>query len=100
MPSRLSAEQIFSEACDMQAAGRETYLKGACGNDLALRSKVEALLKADADAGSFLDSGTKDADPDATIRKTAQRPAPGCGATGEAPASMDSYGMPLSRVPG
>ena len=32
MPSRLTAEQIFNEACEMQAAEREAYLKGACGN--------------------------------------------------------------------
>ena len=78
MPSRLSAEQMFSEACRMQAGEREAYLKGACGDDLALRSMVEALLKADADAGSFLASSTEDVNPDATVPMSGQglRPAP------------------------
>ena len=49
-----SAESIFYEARSMSKAERAGYLKGACGNDLALRSKVEALLAADAEAGSFL----------------------------------------------
>jgi len=51
-----SAADIFHEARELQAEQRATYLLGACGKDVALRAKVEALLKADADAGSFLGS--------------------------------------------
>ena len=48
MSSGLSAEQIFHEACEFGPAKRRVYLDDACGGDLALRSKVEALLTADA----------------------------------------------------
>ena len=49
-----TAESIFHEARKISGPERAAYLKGACGNDLALRSKVEALLAADEAAGSFL----------------------------------------------
>src|SRR6185369_5095729 len=49
-----SAEQIFHEAREMPAAKREEHLARACGEDGTLRAKVEALLKADAEAGEFL----------------------------------------------
>jgi tetratricopeptide (TPR) repeat protein len=49
-----SAAEIFLEAREMPAAKRTAYLVGACGKDVALRVKVEALLKADAEAGSFM----------------------------------------------
>src|SRR5258705_2987430 len=51
--SRKAAE-IFLEAREMPAEKRSAYLAGACGKDLALRAKVDALLKADAEAGSFM----------------------------------------------
>ena len=57
-----SPEQVFHEARAIALPGeREAYLKGACGNDAALRSKVEALLAADAEAGSFLASAGNEA---------------------------------------
>ncbi len=50
-----SPEQVFHEARAIQASSeRDAYLRGACGNDAALRSRVDALLAADAEAGSFL----------------------------------------------
>jgi tetratricopeptide (TPR) repeat protein/tRNA A-37 threonylcarbamoyl transferase component Bud32 len=51
-----SAADIFHGARELPASARATYLDGACGKDVALRAKVEALLKADAEAGSFLGS--------------------------------------------
>src|SRR5262245_57768698 len=49
------AEQIFHEARERPAGEtRDAYLDGACGGDGALRIKVQALLIADAEAGSFL----------------------------------------------
>jgi len=54
MHNRLTAEQIFHEAREMAPAEQAAYLKGACGVDLALRNKVETLLRADAEAGVFL----------------------------------------------
>ena len=53
-----SAAEIFHEAREMPAEQRAGYLVGACGKDLALRSKVEALLKADAEAGGFMAAPT------------------------------------------
>src|SRR5262245_18342532 len=73
-----SAEEIFTAARAMADPGeRENYLRGACGSDLALRARIDALLKADADAGSFLadakgqqiaelDDAGANGDPDAT----------------------------------
>ncbi len=65
-------EQVFHDARAITLPGeREAYLRGACGNDAALRSKVEALLKADAEAGSFLASTAHTAD--STIEKVLYR---------------------------
>jgi WD40 repeat protein len=50
-----SVEQIFHEAREIKPGGaREAYLRGVCGIDIELRSKVEALLRAEALAGDFL----------------------------------------------
>src|SRR5262245_46125979 len=52
----MRAEDIFLAALDKQTLPeRKAYLDGACGNDTALRAQVEALLRSDQDAGSFLD---------------------------------------------
>ncbi|MCC7013023.1 MAG: tetratricopeptide repeat protein [Planctomycetes bacterium] len=51
--------EIFNEARELAGAQRAAYLLGACGNDVALRTKVEALLEADAQAGEFLASPTR-----------------------------------------
>ncbi|MCH8164252.1 MAG: protein kinase, partial [Planctomycetes bacterium] len=58
-----SPEQVFHEARAIESPSeRDAYLRGACGNDVALRAKVEALLAADAEAGSFLASGGNEGD--------------------------------------
>ncbi len=63
MGRTLSVEQIFHAARQMGSpAERAGYLQGACGNDAGLRSKVDALLKADAEAGSFMLSDSVGAD--------------------------------------
>ena len=55
-------EQVFHEARAIESpSGRQGYLDGACGDDAALRAKVDALLAADAEAGSFLASATRTA---------------------------------------
>ena len=62
----MSAEQkdveaIFTAALEKRSpAQRAAYLDGACGNDADLRARVETLLKAHDDAGSFLDSPAVD----------------------------------------
>jgi serine/threonine protein kinase/tetratricopeptide (TPR) repeat protein len=55
MNNRMTAEEIFHAAREKSdSAERACFLDGACGNDVSLRAKVEALLKADAEAGEFL----------------------------------------------
>jgi hypothetical protein len=49
-------EAIFTAALEIvDAKARTAYLDEACGDDAALRQRVESLLRADAEAGSFLD---------------------------------------------
>src|SRR5262245_53567021 len=51
----LNAEMLFTAARAIRVAGeRIAYLNGACGGNLALRKKVEELLRADEQAGVFL----------------------------------------------
>jgi eukaryotic-like serine/threonine-protein kinase len=52
----LSEQSVFAEAlqCAIPEA-RVTYLDAACGTDTALRSRVEALLRAAEGAGDFLE---------------------------------------------
>jgi tetratricopeptide (TPR) repeat protein/serine/threonine protein kinase len=51
----VSVKAIFDHALELpSAAARQAYLDEVCGNDPALRQKVEALLKAHDEAGSFL----------------------------------------------
>ena len=55
---QLNAEHIFSTAREKtDPKERAGYLDGACGNNVGVRAKVEALLAADAEAGSFLRTG-------------------------------------------
>ena len=63
-------EAIFKAAFKLKSpTERIAYLKRACGNDADLLARVEALLKAHEEAGSFLESppgsigGTLDAPP-------------------------------------
>ena len=54
---RPSAEQIFHAAREKPGGPeREAYLEGACAGDANLRARVDALLRADASAGSFMGS--------------------------------------------
>ncbi len=51
------AKSIFDEAAEIESAeDRHAYLEQHCGDDPDLRSKVEGLLKAYEQAGSFLES--------------------------------------------
>lgn len=58
MNSRFSAEALFHQARGMPRAEQMAFLAAACGHDDELRAKVEALLAADAEAGSFLSDAT------------------------------------------
>ena len=46
---------IFSEALKVPPQARKAFLDKTCGDDEELRGKVEALLKAHARLGSFLE---------------------------------------------
>ncbi len=47
--------QIFKNAPhDVSAEELKSYLDGACGGDATLRSRVEALFRANAKAGGFM----------------------------------------------
>ena len=49
------AAQIAAEVFERPTDQRRAFLDEACGSNDALRTEVESLLAADADAGSFLD---------------------------------------------
>src|SRR5947209_8308031 len=58
-------ESLFAAALQQPPADRAAYLAQACADDPALVQRVEALLHADAAAGSFLQAAA--VDPFATI---------------------------------
>ncbi len=55
-------KQIFLEALELPAGERGAFLNGACRGDARLRARVEALLAAEAGAGTFLASPTAGAE--------------------------------------
>lgn len=57
-----SIETIFSAARELHGDARQEYLHEACADDSGLRSRIEALLAADVDAGSFLKSAKGDSE--------------------------------------
>ena len=54
----MRAKQIFTEALEKNGSERRTFLAAASGDDVELRSKVDALLAAHEEAGEFLESPT------------------------------------------
>ena len=77
----MDVERIFHEAVEIVDPEKQAaYLDRACGADDQLRSQVEALLKADARAGDFLES-----------------PPAGAGATLSNPAPIDGAGTTIGR---
>jgi eukaryotic-like serine/threonine-protein kinase len=53
-PDPPNAETLFHQAVEMEPQEREPFLSRTCGNDPALRHRVEALLTAHDKAGGFL----------------------------------------------
>jgi serine/threonine-protein kinase len=53
-------EELFHAALQLEPGQRESFLSGACASDPALRSKVEALISAHEQSGSFLNSPAYD----------------------------------------
>jgi serine/threonine protein kinase/tetratricopeptide (TPR) repeat protein len=71
---RLSVDQIFDEAMRRTPGqDRVAYLDAACNGDADLRERVERLLQAFAEAGSFLESPAADLTPTAPAN-IAERP--------------------------
>ncbi|HWC60754.1 MAG TPA: serine/threonine-protein kinase, partial [Verrucomicrobiae bacterium] len=58
-PSRELA--VFAAALELPAEDRGAYLARECGDDHALKARVETLLRADSEAGNFLEQPPPDA---------------------------------------
>jgi eukaryotic-like serine/threonine-protein kinase len=50
----MNEQEIFSAALEQDPQDRPAFLDSACGDDLALRQRIERLLDLNADRGSFL----------------------------------------------
>jgi len=48
-------QEIFEAAADLRPSQQATYLATACAGDGDLRQEIEALLRSDAEAGSFIE---------------------------------------------
>jgi WD40 repeat protein/serine/threonine protein kinase len=73
---RKDEEAIFKAAIKLKTpAEREAYLKGACGNNAELLSRLEVLLKAHDEAGDFLE--VPPFDPNATLNDSPLSEGPG-----------------------
>ncbi len=53
---------VLNAALELPTAERAAYLDGVCAGDPALRQRVEALLEAHEQAGSFMDAPAHAAD--------------------------------------
>jgi serine/threonine protein kinase/Flp pilus assembly protein TadD len=51
----MTEREVFEVALEMPAERRVAYLDGVCGTDAALRQRLEALLRKNDQAGSFLE---------------------------------------------
>src|SRR3990172_6231729 len=71
----LDLKAIFDEALEIESrSDRTAYLNQVCANDFALRDKVEALLLAHEQAGSFLQFSPPGMAATAEIAPVAERP--------------------------
>ena len=55
-PPKSREEELFFTALALPTAGRSSYLASACGDDDALRGRVELLLRAHEEARSFMET--------------------------------------------
>jgi serine/threonine-protein kinase len=53
-------EAVLDKALDREPGDRAAFLDATCGDDAALRARVERLLTADAEAGDFLERSADD----------------------------------------
>ncbi|MEZ5979669.1 MAG: hypothetical protein R3F34_15830 [Planctomycetota bacterium] len=59
----LDVERLFHRARGLAPRERTAFLDDACGGDASVRSRVEALLTADAGSSGFLADGEGPASP-------------------------------------
>jgi eukaryotic-like serine/threonine-protein kinase len=72
-----NVKAIFDEAVEIEDSGaRRSYLDRACTSDVELRRKLDALLQAYGDAGSFLQKPAIDADLTDPFTPSARLPVP------------------------
>lgn len=72
---RPDARAIFDRAVEIESAEElETYLRGACADDVQLRMKVEGLLGAYREAGSFLESPPPELQVTVGVAEISERP--------------------------
>src|SRR5215208_2447308 len=71
---RLDPEAVFTAARQMPPPDRAAYLDRACGGDPALRRRVERLLGAQAEIGSFLESPAPELDLTRDLPGVTERP--------------------------
>jgi len=78
-PDPQRVEAIFSAALEkVSPQERAAYLDAACGGDPTLRARVEALLRAHAEAGGFLEQPAAAAETETLgAEEAADGPAPG-----------------------
>ncbi|HKB02946.1 MAG TPA: protein kinase [Gemmataceae bacterium] len=67
-------ETIFNAAGPLPPPERAAYLDQACGDDVALRQRIERLLNAQAELGSFLESPAPELDAALDVPTISERP--------------------------
>jgi hypothetical protein len=71
----MTPEEILVAAIERPtAAAREAFLNEACGDDVALRSRIDGLVKVHLDAGSFLERPALETRPPAGATMSSLRP--------------------------
>src|SRR5262245_42966095 len=76
MTAPKNARDIFLAALDQTPGDRAAYLDEVCGDDPALRQRVDALLRANDDPGAFLSEANRGAGEDGVGATGARTPRP------------------------
>jgi serine/threonine protein kinase len=102
MSERLrNAEVIFNEALLIDSAvQRDDFVRSTCGTDATMRAKVEALLAAHRDAGSFLAMGAGSAESARAVNISERSHAATLDAGGSSGDSDKATHSPVAEAPG
>jgi hypothetical protein len=105
MAATKTARDIFLDALDLAPADRAAYLDEACGDEAAVRQRVEALLRANDDPGAFLSKAKPGVGHAALRNQVEAAPLPpaeaGDGTSAHVPdrlAQTEDHGDPTARV--